>query len=138
MPPQGGQRISPNANEGPMSESHKKNSRKQGSQKLVAEKNEEAMIGGIIEGSPDAIGVAVVRLSCGCRKMAALNKEGEAASKVIMYRDSASSICDLCKADNGAFSRVSEYFIHWDGEEAPNEAEQQRIEAKVFGSYGNA
>lgn len=120
-----------------MSESNQKDARKKDSQKLVAETNEEAMIGGIIEGSPDAIGVAVVRLACGCRKMAALNKEGEAASKVIMYRDSASSICDLCKADNGAFSRVSEYFIHWDGEE-PSEAEQQRIEAKVFGSYGNA
>jgi len=120
-----------------MSESNQKDTRKKDSQKLVAETNEEAMIGGIIEGSPDAIGVAVVRLSCGCRKMAALNKEGEAASKVIMYRDSASAICELCKEDNGAFARVSEYFIHWDGEE-PSEAEQQRIEAKVFGSYGNA
>lgn len=120
-----------------MSESNQKSDRKKGAHKIVAEKNEEAMIGGIIEGSPDAIGVAVVRLACGCRKMAAINKEGEAASKVIMYRDSASAICDLCKEDNGAFSRVTEQFIHWDGE-PPTEAEQKRIEAKIFGTYGNA
>jgi hypothetical protein len=120
-----------------MSESNQKSERKKSAPKIVAEKNEEAMIGGIIEGSPDSIGVAVVRLACGCRKMAAINKEGEAASKVIMYRDSASSICDLCKEDNGAFSRVTEQFIHWDGE-PPTEAEQKRIEAKIFGTYGNA
>jgi hypothetical protein len=120
-----------------MSESNQKVERKGKSLKIVAEKNEEAMIGGIIEGSPDAIGVAVVRLACGCRKMAAINKEGEAASKVIMYRDSASSICELCQKDNGAFSRVTEQFIHWDGE-PPSEAEQKRLEAKIFGTYGNA
>jgi hypothetical protein len=120
-----------------MSESNQKSARKESSHKLVAEKNEEAMIGGIIEGSPEAIGVAVVRLACGCRKMAAINKEGEPASKVIMYRDSASSICDECKEDNGAISRVTEQFIHWDGD-PPSEAEQKRLEAKIFGSYGNA
>ena len=120
-----------------MSESNQKIDRKKNSLKIVAEKNEEAMIGGIIEGSPEAIGVAVVRLACGCRKMAAINKEGDPASKVIMYRDAASSICELCAKDNGDFSRVSEHFIHWEGE-VPSEAEQKRIEAKVFGTYGNA
>lgn len=120
-----------------MSESNQKTERKKSTNKLVAEKNEEAMIGGIIEGSPEAIGVAVVRLACGCRKMAAINKEGEAASKVIMYRDSAPTICEQCKQDNGDFSRVSEQFIHWEGE-APSEAEQKRLKAKIFGSYGNA
>lgn len=105
--------------------------------KIVAEKNEEAMIGGIMAGSPEAIGVAVVRLSCGCRKMAALDKRGEPASKVVMYRDSASSICDLCQKDNGAMARVTDHFIHWEGE-PPAAEEQQRIEAKVFGVYGNA
>ena len=39
--------------------------------KLQAEKREQAMIECIIEGSPDAVGVVVVRLECGCRKMAA-------------------------------------------------------------------
>ena len=120
-----------------MSESNQKTERKIGAHKVVAEKNEEAMIGGIIEGSPEAIGVAVVRLACGCRKMAAIDKDGEAASKVIMYRDSASSICELCQKDNGAFSRVTEHFIYWEGE-APSEAEQKRLEAKIFGTYGNA
>jgi len=116
-----------------MSKSNKKN----GARKIVAEKNEEAMIGGIMAGSPDAIGVAVVRLDCGCRKMAAVDRDGEPASKVVMYRDSASSICDQCKKDNGALARVTDYFIHWEGE-PPAVEDQQRIEAKVFGTYGNA
>lgn len=137
MPPSNRRKNQPSRYRGAMSESNQKSERKKSAPKIVAEKNEEAMIGGIIEGSPDAIGVAVVRLACGCRKMAAINKEGEAASKVIMYRDSASSICEECKQDNGAFPRVTEQFIHWDGE-APSETEQQRLEAKIFGSYGNA
>jgi len=122
---------------GMMSKPKSKSNKKEVADKIVAEKNEEAMIGGIIAGSPDAIGVAVVRLDCGCRKMAALDKTGEPASKVIMYRDSASSICDQCKKDNGAFSRVTEYFIHWEGE-PPSEEERDRIEAKVFGTQGHA
>ena len=77
------------------------------------EKSEQAMIEGILEGSPDAIGVAVIRLNCGCRKMAAVAKDGEPASKVIMYRDRAESICDKCKEDNGAFARVQVQFIYW-------------------------
>ena len=68
---------------------------------LQAEKRELAMIEGILEGSPDGIGVVVVRLDCGCRKMAAVAADGEPASKVIMYRDLAESICDMCKEDNG-------------------------------------
>jgi hypothetical protein len=120
-----------------MSKSDRNSGKKKGSASIVAEKNEEAMIGGIMAGSPEAIGVAVVRLDCGCRKMAALDKKGDPASKVIMYRDSASSICDLCKKDNGAFSRVNEYFIHWEGEPPPEE-ERREIEAKVFGNQGHA
>jgi len=120
-----------------MSKPKNKSDKKDDASKVVAEKNEEAMIGGIMAGSPDAIGVAVVRLGCGCRKMAALDKDGEPASKVVMYRDSASSICDLCKKDNGAISRVTGYFIHWEGE-PPSAEEQLRIEAKVFGTHGNA
>lgn len=100
---------------------------------LVAQKSEEAMIEGILEGSPDAVGVAVIRLDCGCRKMAAVSREGEPASKVIMYRDSAKSICDQCKKDNGAFSRVKEEFIHWVKPE-PEEATKQKITAKVLGT----
>ena len=103
------------------------------STKLVAQKTEEAMIAGILEGSPEGIGVAVIRLDCGCRKMAAVSKEGEPASKVIMYRDSAQSICDQCKKDDGAFSRVREEFIHWVKPE-PDEATKQRITAKVLGT----
>lgn len=103
------------------------------SKKLVAQKSEEAMIAGILEGSPDGIGVAVIRLSCGCRKMAAVDKHGEPASKVIIYRDSAESICDKCKADNGDFSRVTEEFIHW-VEPEPDGATKTHIEAKVLGT----
>ena len=114
----------------------KKNKKKPDS-KLVAHKNEEAMIEGILEGSPDGIAVAVVRLECGCRKMAALDKEGEPASKVIAYRDSALSICDKCKEDNGDFSRVTESFIHW-VEPAPAEAVKKEIEIKVLGNYPQA
>ena len=44
------------------------------------EKGEQAMIEGIFEGSPDAVGVAVIRLDCGCRKMAAINQAGDPAS----------------------------------------------------------
>jgi hypothetical protein len=103
------------------------------SAKLVTRKSEEAMIEGILEGSPEGIGVAVIRLDCGCRKMAAVSREGEPASKVIMYRDSAQSICDQCKKDNGAFSRVKEEFIHWVKPE-PDEATKRKITAKVLGT----
>ncbi len=104
------------------------------SPRLMAEKSEEAMIGGILEGSPDAIGVAVLRLACGCRKMAAVDKEGEPASKVIIYRDSALNICEKCKQDNGAFSRVTESFIHWIDPPPPPE-QQASINDKVFGTH---
>ncbi len=100
---------------------------------LVAAQSETAMIGAILDGSPEAVGVAVIRLDCGCRKMAAVDKEGEPASKIIMYRDSASSICDQCKADDGAFSRVREEFIHWQ-EPAPDEATKRKIVCKVLGT----
>ncbi|MEW6290572.1 MAG: hypothetical protein AB1545_12045 [Thermodesulfobacteriota bacterium] len=103
------------------------------SPKLAAQKSEEAMIAGILEGSPDGIGVAVIRLDCGCRKMAAVDKNGDPASKVIAYRDQAESICDQCKADNGAYIRVQEEFIHW-VEPAPDEATQQMIKEKVLGT----
>ncbi len=112
----------------------KKKKKAQVSKKLIAQKSEEAMIAGILEGSPDGIGVAVIRLSCGCRKMAALDKQGEPASKVIIYRDSADSICEKCKADNGDFSRVTEEFIHW-VEPEPDGATMRRIEAKVLGTH---
>ncbi|MBU0483301.1 MAG: hypothetical protein KKB30_02145 [Proteobacteria bacterium] len=102
--------------------------------RLVAEKNEMAMIEGILEGSPDGIGVAVVRLECGCKKMAAVDKEGDPASKVIIYRDSALNICDKCKEDDGAFARVKEAFIHWD-KSGPEESQRKAIEAKVLGTY---
>lgn len=100
---------------------------------LSAEKSEEAMIGGIIEGSPEAVGVAVLRLACGCRKMAAVDKEGEPASKVVIYRDNALNVCDQCREDNGAFVRVRESFIHW-LDPAPAADRQAAIEAKVFGT----
>ena len=89
--------------------------------KWTAEKSEEAMIQGILEGSPEAIGVAVVRLDCGCRKMAAVSSAGEPASKLIMYRDQAESVCDQCKKDNGDFMRVTEQFISWK-EPAPEDS----------------
>lgn len=106
--------------------------KKQSKKKLQAEKREQAMIEGILEGSPDGIGVVVVRLECGCRKMAAVSKSGDPASKIIMYRDQAESICDKCKEDNGSFMRVKESFIHW-VEPAPAEKVQQEISAKVLG-----
>lgn len=96
-------------------------------------KSERAMIAGIIEGSPDAIGVAVIRLDCGCRKMAAVDKEGEPASKVIVYRDRAESVCDQCKDDNGAFSRTAASFIDWTDPE-PDEQTKRSIEHKVLGT----
>ena len=98
-----------------------------------AQKSEEAMIGGIIEGSPDAVGVAVIRLDCGCRKMAAVDKNGDPASKVVIYRDGASSICEQCKADNGAYTRVTEQFIHWDKPDL-DDASKKEIIAKVLGT----
>ena len=111
----------------------KKKKQKPNQSAQVAAKNEQAMIEGILEGSPDGIGVAVVRLACGCRKMAAVDKNGEPASKVIIYRDLADSVCDLCKQDNGAFERVSESFIHWI-EPAPDDETRKSIEAKVLGT----
>ncbi|MBA3014745.1 MAG: hypothetical protein KKD63_06070 [Proteobacteria bacterium] len=96
-------------------------------------KSEHAMIAGIMEGSPDAIGVAVIRMECGCRKMAAVDKNGEPASKVIAYRDQAESVCPKCKEDNGAFHRVTESFIDWASSEL-DEAERSAIEVKVLGS----
>ena len=97
------------------------------------EKGERAMIEGIIEGSPDAVGVAVIRLNCGCRKMAAVSITGEPASKIIMYRDQAESVCDQCKKDNGDFMRVLEQFISWRKPE-PAEAVKKEISAKVLGT----
>lgn len=90
------------------------------------------MIQAIMEGSPEAIGVAVVRLTCGCRKMAAVDREGEPASKVIMYRDRAESICQQCKADNGSITRLAVQFIHWASPE-PEAATKKMIEEKVLG-----
>ncbi len=90
------------------------------------------MVEGILEGSPDAIGVAVIRLDCGCRKMAAVDREGEPASEIIMYRDMAKSICNQCKEDNGSFMRVTEQFISWT-EPEPDEQTRQKICAKVLG-----
>jgi len=96
-------------------------------------KSEQAMIAGIMEGSPDAIGVAVIRLECGCRKMAAVDKSGEPASKVIVYRDGAESVCAKCKEDNGAFHRVTESFIDWATDDL-DETAKREIEIKVLGS----
>jgi hypothetical protein len=101
--------------------------------KWTPEKSEEAMIQGIIEGSPDAIGVAVIRLDCGCRKMAAVDKEGEPASKVIMYRDRSESICNKCQEDTGSFMRMTEQFIHWLSPE-PETEKKRIIEEKVLGA----
>lgn len=101
--------------------------------KVTAEKRELAMIEGILEGSPDGIGIVVIRLDCGCRKMAAVDKNGDPASKIIMYRDMAESICAKCKEDNGAFMRVTESFIHWVDPE-PSEDDQVRIYQKVIGT----
>lgn len=97
------------------------------------EKGEQAMIEGIFEGSPDAVGVAVIRLDCGCRKMAAVNQSGDPASSIIMYRDNAESICTVCKEDHGAFQRVIRQFIIWKTPE-PGIATQEMIIAKVIGS----
>jgi hypothetical protein len=106
---------------------------KQKKKELLAEKKELAMIEGILEGSPEGIGVVVVRLNCGCRKMAAVAQDGEPASKVIIYRDGAESVCEKCKDDNGAFMRVAESFIHWVD---PNLDQEQKnlIHSKVLGS----
>ena len=101
--------------------------------KTISEKGELAMIEGILEGSPDAIGVVVVRLECGCRKMAAVANTGEPASKIIMYRDASLSICDKCKEDNGAFIRVKESFIHWT-DPPPSMEKQEEIYYKVLGA----
>ncbi len=98
-----------------------------------AEKQELAMIEGILEGSPEGIGVVVIRLECGCRKMAAVNKTGDPASKIIMYRDNAVSICEKCKDDQGNFMRVTDSFIHW-VEPEPDEEKQRLIRLKVFGN----
>lgn len=95
------------------------------------------MIEAILEGSPEAVGVAVIRLDCGCRKMAAVSREGEPASKIIMYRDQAESICDLCKADHGSALRVTAQFIHW-GSPRPDTDACSHIEAKVLGTTGEA
>lgn len=97
------------------------------------EQGEKAMIEGILEGSPDAVGVAVIRFDCGCRKMAAVDAAGDPASKIIMYRDQAESICSQCKQDNGAYMRVTEQFIHWNTP-APDPATQNDISTKVLGS----
>ena len=96
------------------------------------EKGEQAMIEGILEGSPDAVGVAVIRLDCGCRKMAAINQSGEPASKIIMYRDNAESICDQCKEDHGDYLRVTKQFISWKTPE-PDFYTKEMITTKVLG-----
>ncbi len=101
--------------------------------KRTPEQGERAMVEGILEGSPDAVGVAVIRLNCGCRKMAAVNIDGEPASKIIMYRDQAETICEQCKEDNGDYMRVTEQFIHWNTPE-PDTEKKKTISAKVLGT----
>lgn len=108
----------------------RQNNSKEDRQRTI--KNEMAMIAGIMEGSPDAVGVVVVRMDCGCRKMAAVDEKGDAASKVIMYRDQALSICDQCKEDDGAFVRVKEQHIQWE-KELDNDTKEM-IHNKVIGS----
>jgi len=97
------------------------------------EQGEQAMIAGILEGSPEAVGVAVIRLNCGCRKMAAVSLTGEPASKIIMFRDQAESICAQCKQDNGDWMRVTEQVISWK-EPEPDAATKRMIIAKVLGT----
>ncbi len=92
------------------------------------------MIAGIIEGSPEAVGVAVIRLDCGCRKMAAVSLAGEPASKIIMYRDQAESVCAQCKQDNGDYMRVLEQFISWKEPDELDKATKKRIVALVLGT----
>ena len=111
----------------------KKNEKKKNKRDLKLEIRERAMVEGILEGSPDGVGVVVIRLDCGCRKMAAVSKDGEPASKVIMYRDHAESVCDKCKDDQGAFIRVVAQFIHWQ-DPAPDPAQQKTISLKVLGT----
>ncbi|MCK5323847.1 MAG: hypothetical protein KAJ45_06855 [Desulfobulbaceae bacterium] len=113
--------------------SQKNKKKKTVSPEIMAKTNEMGMIEGILEGSPDGIGVAVVRLECGCKKMAAVDKNGDPASKVIIYRDAAENVCDKCKEDNGDFSRVLESFIHWTEPEPPAHR-KKTIEMKVLGS----
>jgi sugar (pentulose or hexulose) kinase len=110
-----------------------KKQQKKGTAAPSVEKGEQAMIEAIIEGSPDAVGVAVIRLDCGCRKMAAVDQSGEPASKIIMYRDQAESICEQCKADNGDFLRVTKQFISWKSPE-PDRETQEFISSKVLGT----
>ena len=110
-----------------------KKKEKKKKKELELEMRERAMVEGILEGSPDGVGVVVVRLDCGCRKMAAVSIEGEPASKVIMYRDQAESICDKCKDDQGAFIRVVSQFIHWQ-DPPPEPAQQENISVKVLGT----
>ncbi len=100
-------------------------------------RSEQAMVAGIMEGSPDAIGVAVIRLRCGCRKMAAVDKGGDPASKIIIYRDGAESMCDKCKEDNGPFNRVTDSFIDWQSTEL-TESQKKDIELKVLGNMPKA
>ena len=64
--------------------------------------------------------------------MAAVDKDGEPASKVIMYRDRAGSICDQCKIDSGSYMRLQEQFIYWISPE-PAAARKKMIEEKVLG-----
>ena len=109
-----------------------KRSSSQNTSTPTPEKGEQAMIEGIIEGSPEAVGVAVIRLDCGCRKMAAVDVHGDPASKIIMYRDNAESICEQCKTDNGDFFRVVKQFISWKSPE-PDVPTQEMIVAKVLG-----
>lgn len=101
--------------------------------KELLQKREQAMVEGILEGSPEGIGVVVVRLDCGCRKMAAVSEKGEPASKIIMYRDNAESICDKCKDDQGAYMRILEQFIFWKEPEPPQE-EKDKISIMVMGT----
>ncbi len=108
-----------------------KNTNRRKMTKDKIEKRERAMIEGIMEGSPDGIGVVVIRLDCGCRKMAAVARDGEPASKIIIYRDLAESICDKCKEDNGDYMRVTESFIHFT--EEPSEEDRKKIYLKVLG-----
>ena len=110
-----------------------KKEKKKSKKEQELEMRERAMVEGILEGSPDGVGVVIIRLDCGCRKMAAVSKDGEPASKVIMYRDHAETVCDKCKDDQGSFMRVVKQFIHWQ-EPSPDPDQQKKISLKVLGT----
>lgn len=91
--------------------------------------------------SPDAVGVALFDLDCGCLRACAVSSDGDPMGEMVMVvtksaEEGDASACAACDADGGGdLKRISGKAMVWPGSETemPDEASRLAIGKKVFG-----